>query len=766
MTRTQGRSSVAPSRSSWASSASASSNSPRLIFASIASPWKRNRAGSRSPVSSTAAARRPSARSASRAFPSESSRKPRIASSSKPAERTAQLVRQFQPLFDLRPCRLDEAEVGIDERFDHERVGEVHCEPALEGRLARLTGVLLRLFPIAGQELDACEVEEDERERVLVALVERGSVERLEAGAGGAQLARPFQKHRVDPVGPAEDLRPLRRVAQRDGAFDRRQRDSLARQRLEKGDMGERAGQERRLAERLRELERASRVDLGCGDALCLVKTPGQPLLDLDAKCDVIGMFGQRGAKDLLGGVEPLGVSAAPSRAASSACDRSQPGGDSATTSSSNARARSTSPASKCLSAASTPRRRASRPASAGVSRRACSHSSAADAGAPRARRPPGGLVERRSDRGVGALGRQGEVTPVLLRIVEDLRQPSMQGAPLGRLDLRIRDRGEQRVCEPHAVTLQVDDARRRSCFDRSCRIAAAHDCVDQRACGLRQRRSDLRCLAGRSSQERKTVAHKLVQARRDGDVVVIVVGKIVALLNCPSDLEGKERVSAGSIVNTDERLLGQTRIQASDQQTVQLRQARETRPASGPNGRRRRPARDRGATSTSPRTAGSRAGRCARPSSGEPRTQARSPTLDRATGHRRSRRRSGVRARSRGVPPAFPKPPLAATAAPRAPSAATPPRAPAAAAREALPSPLRKRRPADPRPRHTPAELPTRSVDRPAPCTNDQRPLPVPPSRARSSRSRAHRPAPARSGQPRSRPRTPRGPSAPSRDQ
>ena len=107
----------------------------------------------------------------------------------------AQLVRQFQPLLDLCPCGLDESEVGIDERFDHERVGEVHCEPALQGCLARLTSVLPCLFPIAGQELDACEVEEDERQRVLVALVDRGSVERLEVGAGGAQLARPFQKH-------------------------------------------------------------------------------------------------------------------------------------------------------------------------------------------------------------------------------------------------------------------------------------------------------------------------------------------------------------------------------------------------------------------------------------------------------------------------------------------------------------------------------------------------------------------------------------------
>ena len=102
------------------------------------------------------------------------------------------------------------------------------------------------------------------------------------------------------------------------------------------------------------------------------------------------------------------------------------------------------------------------------------------------------------------------------------------------------------------------------------CRIAAAHDRVDQRPCGPRQRRGDLRCLAGRSRQEHKPVAHELVQARRDRDIVV-GVGEIGALLHRPADLERKERVSARSIVNADERSLGQARIQASDQQTVQL---------------------------------------------------------------------------------------------------------------------------------------------------------------------------------------------------
>src|SRR4051812_24013499 len=83
-----GRSSLAASSSSSETSRPASSRLPRAILASIASAWKRKSAGSWKPNERVSSATRSNACSAAAAFPSESSRKPWAASSSKPAGST------------------------------------------------------------------------------------------------------------------------------------------------------------------------------------------------------------------------------------------------------------------------------------------------------------------------------------------------------------------------------------------------------------------------------------------------------------------------------------------------------------------------------------------------------------------------------------------------------------------------------------------------------------------------------------------------------
>ena len=100
-------------------------------------------------------------------------------------------------------------------------------------------------------------------------------------------------------------------------------------------------------------------------------------------------------------------------------------------------------------------------------------------------------------------------------------------------------------MCEPHAVAVQFDDAGRRSRLDRSCRVAAPPDRVDQLHGGPQERRGDLRRLAGTPIQKREPVADETVQARGDRDVAG--VGAIAALLQRPADLEREEGVSAGS---------------------------------------------------------------------------------------------------------------------------------------------------------------------------------------------------------------------------
>ncbi len=82
---------------------------------------------------------------------------------------------------------------------------------------------------------------------------------------------------------------------------------------------------------------------------------------------------------------------------------------------------------------------------------------------------------------------------------------------------------------------------------------------------------------AGRGRQH-EPVAHQLVQACGDRDRVV-GIGEIAALLQRPTDLEREERVAAGSIVKAHERLLGEARIQARGQQTVEFRRLERREP-------------------------------------------------------------------------------------------------------------------------------------------------------------------------------------------
>jgi hypothetical protein len=288
------------------------------------------------------------------------------------------------------------------------------------------------VLPVAGQQLDAGELEQDGRQRVLLAVVDGVAVQRLEPFAGGAELAGPLQQQRVDPVGPAEDLRPSRRTPEPDCAFDRRHRDAIAPQRLQERDMRQRARQQRRLTKCLRELERGARVDLGGGHARCRVQAPRQALLDLDAERDVVAVLGQGGAEDVRAGAEALPVRAHPAEARE--CARPVPARRRVGDGRLQQRSRTLDVAGLEVpfgrldpaSSLRLPGIGRAEPASLlpqlgrGV-RRATSP------------RPPGGLVERRSHLGVGVLRGQRTMPPPFLGIVQDPGEHRVQLPPARR---------------------------------------------------------------------------------------------------------------------------------------------------------------------------------------------------------------------------------------------------------------------------------------------------------------------------------------------
>ena len=236
-------------------------------------------------------------------------------------------------------------------------------------------------------------------------------------------------------------------------------------------------------------------MDLGCGYASCRVKTPGQPSLDLDAKLDVIAMFGQRGTEDLLGGMEPLGVSAHPAEPR----QRLRPlptrwrFGDHLLQQFSGAVDLTGVEASLCRL------HRSSSSLTPGIRGREAAGLLPQVRGRPgrsSGTGPSGGFVERGCDGEVGAFRRQHQMTPAFLGIVEDLGQASVQAPSPLRRDLRVCDRGEQWMREQQAVAIPFEDSR----LDRRLEfiLRVSPDCIDERRRRSRQRCDDLRCLTRR----------------------------------------------------------------------------------------------------------------------------------------------------------------------------------------------------------------------------------------------------------------------------
>ena len=118
--------------------------------------------------------------------------------------------------------------------------------------------------------------------------------------------------------------------------------------------------------------------------------------------------------------------------------------------------ARSPSPASQALTAAWTVRRCRLSSISAGVSRRASSASSAADAKAPRPVCPLGRVLELGGDVRIRALGPKRQMARTLLQIGKQLRQAAMERSALGAVGLGVHARGQQRVGEADAVALRA----------------------------------------------------------------------------------------------------------------------------------------------------------------------------------------------------------------------------------------------------------------------------------------------------------------------
>ena len=83
-----------------------------------------------------------------------------------------------QSLLDLRTRRFDVAEVRLDDRVDRERKRSLADLAVAHARVLAFARMVERSRPVARQELEAREREEHERQRVLVAAVQRPRMQR------------------------------------------------------------------------------------------------------------------------------------------------------------------------------------------------------------------------------------------------------------------------------------------------------------------------------------------------------------------------------------------------------------------------------------------------------------------------------------------------------------------------------------------------------------------------------------------------------------
>ena len=150
-----------------------------------------------------------------------------MASSSKYAA-DSEAQRQRKSLVRRRARRLYKAEMGGDEGPDRQGVGTLLLLPGLRHRLVAFLGIEGGLLPITSHTLDAGQVVDDVRHRVLVSVGQSISAERLECSSRVVELPSPLEQQRVDPARTAEHRAPPELAFERKGPLDRRERDSAS----------------------------------------------------------------------------------------------------------------------------------------------------------------------------------------------------------------------------------------------------------------------------------------------------------------------------------------------------------------------------------------------------------------------------------------------------------------------------------------------------------------------------------------------------------
>ena len=214
------------------------------------------------------------------------------------------------------------------------------------------------------------------------------------------------------------------------------------------------------------------------------------------------------------------------------------------------------------------PRRAASSESASGVSLRACSQSSAAAPGAPRARARS---AASSSAAATSASGPPAESARCHARSSGSLSAAGealvQRAAPRGR-DAGVGDGREERVGEAQALAVALDDAGRLGVRERGRGLVGAQRGLDVGGGRPRQRRRDVDRLARRGRQRVEPAADELLHARRQRQLRAHGRARVG---QGPRDLEREERVAGGLLVQARERAAVEREVEPLPQQGVQL---------------------------------------------------------------------------------------------------------------------------------------------------------------------------------------------------
>ena len=160
-------------------------------------------------------------------------------------------------------------------------------------------------------------------------------------------------------------------------------------------------------------------------------------------------------------------------------------------------------------------------------------------------------LLELACELGVRSLGREREVTSVGDRIVDEIGERGVRTLPLGCRQPLVEDRSQQRVREPHASTLHLDDL-----FGER-RLESA--LLDPRATELGDRESPMsrrehESVARRAGEPVESGGHELLQPLGDGQRLRRIGERAVRTQGGAGELEGVERIAPRCLVQPEER--------------------------------------------------------------------------------------------------------------------------------------------------------------------------------------------------------------------